>query len=317
MKNLRHVHLRGHGYLPSPRRESILNNKHLVIGMPILEEFSTLCSSSCTNEVLSSIPNLKRLRFRVNYSQTDYLANRLIDMSSLAKLESFKCLEKKCYWPISFKHFVFPTSLKRLTLDGWFQFPLEDISTLVMLPNLEELKLKDNATSGEVWRLSDKDKFQRLKLLLLHKMNFSRWEASSDSFPNLKRLVLKDIRWLEEIPTDFGEIFTLESIELHNCNTHAEDSARKIEQEQEDMGNNSLKVYINSSYSKRLKLILRDNLALSIPNAEPFHLDFEKYLPGFSNSCLTRDLVEMDLKKCPKSIVIKFFSANKSLEIMW
>ncbi|KAG5604072.1 hypothetical protein H5410_025564 [Solanum commersonii] len=48
-----------------------------------------------------------------------------------------------------------------------------------------------------------------------------------DGFPNLKRLVLKKCKCLPEIPIDFGEICTLESIELHECSRAAEDFARK------------------------------------------------------------------------------------------
>ncbi|WMV28418.1 hypothetical protein MTR67_021803 [Solanum verrucosum] len=51
--------------------------------------------------------------------------------------------------------------------------------------------------------------------------------TKSDSFPNLKRLVLKKCKCLPEIPIDFGEICTLESIELHECSRAAEDFARK------------------------------------------------------------------------------------------
>ncbi|KAF3669597.1 putative peroxidase 56-like [Capsicum annuum] len=82
--------------------------------------------------------------------------------------------------------------------------------------------------SGEVWRLSDEDKFGCLKLLLFSELYFECWEATCDNFPNLKRLVLKKCNHLKEIPTDFGEICTLESIELHNCCTAAGDSARNI-----------------------------------------------------------------------------------------
>nr|XP_033512265.1 putative late blight resistance protein homolog R1A-10 isoform X2 [Nicotiana tomentosiformis] len=150
----------------------------------------------------------------------------------------------------SIKRFVFPTSLKRLTLAGGFCFSWEDISTLVMLPNLEELKLKRNAVSDPIWRLSDEDKFESLKLLLLSELEFGHWEASSESFPSLKRLVMRNCINLKEIPTDFGEICTLESIELHNCSTVVEGCARNIEQEHEDMGNNFLKVYIYNNRSK-------------------------------------------------------------------
>ncbi|PHT54077.1 hypothetical protein CQW23_08539 [Capsicum baccatum] len=157
MKSLRHIHLGGAGYLPSPTRENI-QNKHLAIWMPNLEELSGLCSTKCTNEVFCGIPNLKRLTVRIVYSEEAPLANRLIDMSSLTKLKALKC----CWLnssPDSLKNFGFPTSLTR-------------------------------------W------------------LNLEHWEASSDNFPNLKRLVLKICEALNEIPTEFGEICTLESIEL-------------------------------------------------------------------------------------------------------
>lgn len=147
------------------------------------------------------------------------------------------------------ERFNFPTSLKRLTFRR-SNLSWEGISTLAMLPNLEELKLKGRAVRGKLWRLSNEDKFKSLKLLLFGFLDLERWEASSDNFPNLKRLVLKRCDYLKEIPIDFVEICTLESIELHECSTAAEDSARKIEQEQEDLGNNCHKVYIRSKHSR-------------------------------------------------------------------
>ncbi|KAH0784092.1 hypothetical protein KY290_003690 [Solanum tuberosum] len=173
----------------------------------------------------------------------------ITDMSSLTKLEALKCVSEYFWFstpPISIKQSFFPKSLKRLTLDGGFCFPWDDISTLlVMLPNLEELKLKDHAANDHVWRLSAETKFESLKFLLFHGLNLKYWEASSDNFPNLRRLVLKKCTKLNEIPIDFGEICTLESIELYQCGIGAEESARKIEQEQEDMGNNFLKIFIH------------------------------------------------------------------------
>ncbi|XP_070056648.1 putative late blight resistance protein homolog R1A-10 [Nicotiana tomentosiformis] len=113
MKNLRHIHLEGATSL----RSDILN-KHLVTEMPNLQEFSVLCSTSCTNEVFSIIPNLKSLIV------CDRLANRLIDMSSLRKLEALKFFVGNS--PRSLARFVFPTSLKRLTLTRRFYFPCQN-----------------------------------------------------------------------------------------------------------------------------------------------------------------------------------------------
>ncbi|MCD9640014.1 hypothetical protein HAX54_025026 [Datura stramonium] len=137
-------------------------------------------SISCTNEVFSGIPNLKRLMVCVLLKTTVCMI--VLWICQLEKnLEAFKC-----YWqhflegPI--KSFVFPTSLKKLTLTRCHHFVWEDISSTVnMLPNLEELKLKWCRADDDVWILSDKDKFKILKLLLLRSLNLERWEASSDS----------------------------------------------------------------------------------------------------------------------------------------
>ncbi|PHT60373.1 hypothetical protein CQW23_02736 [Capsicum baccatum] len=249
MKNLRHIHMTRACYLPSPGRKSIVKH-HLVIGMPSLVQLSNLYFTSCTNEILSNIPNLRRLIVHHNddLSKKSWI-NRPIDMSSLTKLEALKCVSNAFLsWtpPISIKGSFFPASLKRLTFAGRFRFPWEDISTLVKLPNLEELKLKDRAAIGYVWTLRNEDIFKSLKLLSFREVLLANWVASSDNFPSLKHLILKKCDNLMEIPIDFGEICTLESIELHNCSNAAEDSARKIEQEQEDVGNNCLKVYIHT-----------------------------------------------------------------------
>ncbi|XP_019068849.2 putative late blight resistance protein homolog R1B-23 [Solanum lycopersicum] len=239
MKNLRYIRLDRPTYLPSPGTQS------LVTGMPNLQEFS----GHFTDEVFSGIPNLKRLIFHLPNNKRSYRCWQL-DISRLTKLESFKYYGT-FLTAYRVKRFYFPASLRRLSLTQCNEFFETNISsTVVMLPNLEELKLKQCGDMLKTWRLSDEDKFKSLKLLLLSGSSLKHWEATSDNFPNLKRLVLKNCYRLQEIPADFGEIGTLESIELHNCSTTADDSAREIVQEQEEMGNYFLKVYIHKSRRK-------------------------------------------------------------------
>ncbi|CAN4090054.1 unnamed protein product [Withania somnifera] len=179
--------------------------------MPNLEEFLGLSYASCTNEVFSSIPNLKRLIIRVPFSIGNQISYWPMVMSSLEKLKVFKFYGLHSLQnPI--KSLVFPTSLRRLSLTWCSNFYWEDVSSaVIMLPYLEELKLKHcRAWYGE-WRLDDKDQFRSL--------NF----------------------------------------------TTVENSAREIEQEQDDIGNNLLKVYIHNSCRK-----------CDLPKADPFSLYFAK-----------------------------------------
>ncbi|MCD7463476.1 hypothetical protein HAX54_050695 [Datura stramonium] len=257
--NLRHIHLEKSSYLSSPKSITRISRKKMdpALEMSNLEEFSTLCFSSCTSEVFTGLPNLRRLNIRETPSESirKYMGECLIDMSTLGKLEALKCFyipQSKHSHPNSIKRFVFPTSLKRLNLSG-SRFPWEDISSLVNLPNLEELKLKSNACHSEVWRLSDEEKFKKLKFLLISGTNLKHWYVSSDNFPHLQRVVLKNCIYLEKIPEDLGEVCTLESIELHDCSTSAEESARGIKEEQENLGNDILKFHINKTLIQKTR----------------------------------------------------------------
>ncbi|KAJ8562397.1 hypothetical protein K7X08_011688 [Anisodus acutangulus] len=97
------------------------------------------------------------------------------------------------------------------------------------------------------------EKFKKLKFLLISWTNLTHWNAGSDNFPHLQRVVLKNFIYLENIPEDLGEIWPLESIDLHDCSTSAEVSARRIKEEQENMGNDILKVHINKSLVQKTR----------------------------------------------------------------
>ncbi|MCD7473467.1 hypothetical protein HAX54_015343 [Datura stramonium] len=248
MTNLKHIRLNERSNLSSlvstirfERR-----NDDLMLGMPNLEEFSTLCFSSCTNEVFSGIPNLKRLS--IGQTSHEAFLDSLIDLSCLCKLEALKCAFYKIPYSrgsISIRRLVFPACLNRLTLSGPY-LPWDDLSSLVKLPNLEVLKLKKCERDNQVWSLNDDEKFDELKFLVIGNTKLKRWEASCDSFPKLQSLVLKNCTELENVPEDFVDCSSLELIELHNCNTSVDESAKKIAQEREEIqGNDSLKVHIN------------------------------------------------------------------------
>ncbi|KAL3510186.1 hypothetical protein ACH5RR_029587 [Cinchona calisaya] len=89
--------------------------------------------------------------------------------------------------------------------------------------------------------------FVKLKFLKLDTLNIAQWNASSDHFPNLQRLVLRSCRQLEEVPSGFMDIPTLEIIEVHLCQSSGEQSVKRLEEEQLEMGIEDPKVLINCS----------------------------------------------------------------------
>ncbi|KAI7994363.1 hypothetical protein LOK49_LG11G00374 [Camellia lanceoleosa] len=165
-----------------------------------------------------------------------------LNLEFLRHLETLK-LQNTFLGPTNFRRVKFPTNVKRLTLKvtmiNW-----EDISILgMMLPNLELLKLENDAARGQQWATTD-DGFPRLKFLKLKGLNVERWITCSGHFPSLQHLSLEWCRDLKEIPSSLGDILTLQLIEVNYCCSTVDESVRKIKEEQESNGNNWLKVLI-------------------------------------------------------------------------
>ncbi|KAI3515245.1 hypothetical protein L1887_14047 [Cichorium endivia] len=137
----------------------------------------------------------------------------------------------------------FPTTLKKLTLVRC-HLPWSDMSIIQSLPNLEALRLIDNAFDGTLWETGD-EQFQQLKFLTLKELHIRRWEASCINFPCLKRFRVVKCNDLEEIPLEIGDISTLEFLEADGCGASLNTSLGNIRQEQDDTGNYELKIKVD------------------------------------------------------------------------
>nr|GMD64992.1 disease resistance protein RPP13-like isoform X6 [Ipomoea batatas] len=91
----------------------------------------------------------------------------------------------------------------------------------------------------EEWELED-EVFGQLIYLEINSIDLKQWKAGSHNFPKLERLLLYRCKKLEEIPPDFGEIQNLKLIELKGCLTSVVDSAKQIETDQRDSGNDDM-----------------------------------------------------------------------------
>ncbi|KAI7994813.1 hypothetical protein LOK49_LG11G00382 [Camellia lanceoleosa] len=106
----------------------------------------------------------------------------------------------------------FPKNVKRLSLKCT-KIKWEDISILgVSLPNLELLKLENDAALGWQWATTD-DGFPQLKFLKLSRLKVAEWITCSSHFPRLQHLLVDSCMFLEEIPSSLGDILTLQIIE--------------------------------------------------------------------------------------------------------
>ncbi|KAL0462169.1 UNVERIFIED_CONTAM: hypothetical protein Slati_0104500 [Sesamum latifolium] len=165
-------------------------------------------------DILRYSPNLRKLKcicqpLLVHRTAGAY---RYPDLRFLGQLESLK-MEFQSSFRSEYTEINFPTSIRKLNLSK-IALPWEKMSVIGELPNLEVLKLVSDAFEGQ------------------------------RHFPRLERLVLHKCYNLLKIPSQIGNVPTLQMIEAHSCGVYVRNSALRIKEEQEEYGNEELKVVI-------------------------------------------------------------------------
>ncbi|KAL8497684.1 hypothetical protein ACS0TY_021135 [Phlomoides rotata] len=191
-------------------------------------------------DLLKCSPHLRKLKCCYEPELVKNRASPDFDLRFLTQLDSLS-LKFKTH---NFEKFRFPSNIRKLTLCR-SMLCWEKMSIVGRLKHLEVLKLRDER--GLRWDTRDGE-FQKLKFLQLKEVNLNQWNvASSEHFPELQRLILSNCYLLQEIPSEIGEITTLEWIEVKlNCLSSLVESAKRIKEEQQDMGNEDLRVIINT-----------------------------------------------------------------------
>nr|GMD82770.1 putative late blight resistance protein homolog R1A-10 [Ipomoea batatas] len=186
-----------------------------------LQTLSWVGPTHCRKEMYSSFPNLKKLKIfckeelepsHIGGSSSKHIILDKLDcldgLKSLTisvSIGSFVTLPERCMFPLQLKKL----RLSGTRVSGW------DLKVIGRLKCLKVLKL-ENVFHQEVWRVCEGE-FDELKFLLLEDKILKRLEAVQYSFPLLERIGLRLCNCLEEIPSSFGEIFCLKSIDLDRC----------------------------------------------------------------------------------------------------
>nr|GMD54292.1 putative late blight resistance protein homolog R1B-16 isoform X1 [Ipomoea batatas] len=189
-----------------------------------IETISWLHPKCCTEDLFTRIPNLKRLGIQgellFGYKNSDGFYN-FVHLGQLEKL-----------------------SIK-LTKLSW-----SDMKLIGMLSNLEILKLID-ACEGKEWEPCEGG-FRQLKMLVIGSICLKYWNAVGDHFPVIEHLELTNCISLREIPIEFADITTLACIQLTYCPDSVLASAKRIQDEQQRYGIDTLLVR-----SKNIKQYLK------------------------------------------------------------
>ncbi|KAL0421742.1 UNVERIFIED_CONTAM: Disease resistance protein RPP13 [Sesamum latifolium] len=236
--------------MPDPSSEDVL--------LPNLLTLSGISARSCTKEVIERILNLKRLGIRIEVpvdTAEPFLCFN--DLVFLNQLKSLKCsivnpnLKLQVLGPKPPVPFL-PVSLRKLTLSG-LGFPWEHMSIIACLPNLEVLKLRCYAFRGPEWETFEGG-FLQLRFLLIEDTDLEYWRADSGHFPRLQRLLIHHCYKLKEIPLGIEDITTLKMIEIVDGSPSLVASAKQIQEEQHNWGNNyGLQVCVKSSLEENRK----------------------------------------------------------------
>ncbi|XP_019191683.1 PREDICTED: putative late blight resistance protein homolog R1B-12 [Ipomoea nil] len=187
------------------------------------------------------IPNVKELGFYIDYNYVSELLRpiSLDGLANLHKLENMK-IKASCkriendYFRL--QRIALPENLKKLSLYGTYLSP-EDMAIIGTLPNLEILKLMNNDFSGQEWNTRENE-FCRLKYLQIQRSCLKDWNSAH--FPVLECLNLTSCWDLEEFPASFVDIPFLRLIMLNKCRRSLLNSAKQIQEEWLDYGDDKL-----------------------------------------------------------------------------
>ncbi|KAL6529633.1 hypothetical protein OROGR_015256 [Orobanche gracilis] len=218
-------------FLPDPPSDAVV--------MENLEILREVENFKFGEGVIEKIPYMKKLQMRYSghdgFEHEDYYC--LSNIERLRKLESlhvslwidFRKVE-------SLNKLTFPHSLKKLTLSMIPNFIFNDILEKVgLLPLLEKLKLWTGGFRTGKWEVAE-GHFPCLKYLGIYSCSDLRKITTKDEssiiFPRLEQLHLFHLDELEEIPSEIGEISTLQKITMMGCTASMVKCAKVILEEQ-------------------------------------------------------------------------------------
>ncbi|XP_051114597.1 putative late blight resistance protein homolog R1B-8 [Andrographis paniculata] len=211
--------------------------------LAVQENLQTLSYVAVDNQfpkILEATPNLKTLGI---FEHEEMSLSVCIDLSRMDKLEVLKCRSLSTYPKDEYStllcFLILAPWLKKLSLRN-LRIPPKWMGKVGALHNLQILKLRGCIFRHLAWEPSEGE-FVELRLLVLENLDLMKWEADATHYPRLEHLVIRDCGKLE-IPCDLGNIMTLETIELHRPTLGLRESARKIQDEQAELGNDSLQV---------------------------------------------------------------------------
>ncbi|XP_071936862.1 putative late blight resistance protein homolog R1A-3 isoform X2 [Coffea arabica] len=236
MTKLRHLHVVGWNVTCSLPSENLENTSDLW-NLDTLSTLTVTLDDRAAN-IMRKVPNVRQLKIQLSAAECSV---GCCNLSHLSSLEALEVLAESL--PSNPVEFSFPLNLKELVLGG-LHLPWSKISAIEELPDLEVLTLLGESFVGERWDLTPGG-FRELRCLSLENLDVVEWEDATDAFPRLEKLRLIGVLELEKVPSCLGQIPCLVEIEARDCKDSLNALVREIGKEQEDWGNEDLKIIID------------------------------------------------------------------------
>ncbi|XP_073121178.1 putative late blight resistance protein homolog R1A-3 [Henckelia pumila] len=242
-----------------PQLRHLIMGKHFRLSYPSnigmsgesdLRTLETVVDFSFTEDVVKVLlVNLSKLRVKYDmkhhHNWDDFKLENLFHLQNLKELHVSVNKLPKSNPSITWNH-AFPISLKMLTLRG-VPFLWENMTIIGSLPNLEVLQMTKIAGTGRSKWTPVEGQFLCLKHFHSSLDRLVSWEAEKEHFPSLESLILWEVYSIDEIPSGIGEIDSLQRIELFSGKESLVDSARRIQEQQHENGNDDFQVLVHHS----------------------------------------------------------------------
>ncbi|KAK4395087.1 putative late blight resistance proteinR1A-10 [Sesamum angolense] len=218
--------------------------------LPNLQKMSEIVNFKCCEAVVKRIPNIKKLRICYN------------DFYSL-----IYCLENLGHSDISSLHYCLKNLGRFQKLESLYFSLSSRVRRSDLMDSLSfsnSLKKFFEGLPSPVGRYNKKDRLRVLEITDIDDLEY--WTVDNSHFPCLHHLCLRHLRKLKKIPWGFGEIQTLELIELAMCSDSAVISVKEIAEQQEELGNEDLLVIVHLEPDSELAPELKSlaNLFLAV-----------------------------------------------------
>nr|GMD13067.1 putative late blight resistance protein homolog R1B-14 isoform X1 [Ipomoea batatas]GME21567.1 putative late blight resistance protein homolog R1B-14 isoform X1 [Ipomoea batatas] len=249
MKSLRHMTIHHYNCDSCPT----VPTPETISGLEDLQTLDLKTSLSTRDEhLLRKLPHLKYLSCLVSPSYPFAEIDILHHLESLRLYNS--CDDKphihgNPHLLNDLKLSKFPSGIKKINLEG-ITLSSSAISIIAQLSNLEALILACcKFEEGLEWNVDEETQFHKLKYLQLDHLDIRIWNICSvyESFPRLEQVILDYCMELREVPYTLADISTLKLLSVRSCHNSIESSAKKIEEDVRDIGNEQLIVEIISS----------------------------------------------------------------------